>query len=195
MPAALSDLQRIGVKIASADGAFPAAQLVPAFHRWIQTAALPGHLLIDVADYDHVPDGPGVLLVGHEGNVGMDLVGGHLGLLYYRKQPLAGDLPARLRACVATALRACRLLEQDATLGGRVRFNAGALEIFANDRLRAPNEPATYEAFQPALEGIARALYGDAAVTVARPSDRRARFGVTVTAPATTVDQVLARLA
>jgi hypothetical protein len=31
------------------------------------------------------------------------------------------------------------------------------LEIFAND-LRAPNEPATYEAFQPALDGLLHAL-------------------------------------
>ena len=80
MPAALSDLHRIGIKIASADGALPARELVPVFHRWIQTGAVPGHLLIDVADYDHVPEGPGILLVAHEGNLGMDLIGGTLGL-------------------------------------------------------------------------------------------------------------------
>lgn len=194
MPAALSDLHRIGIKVACADGAFPAHDLVPVFHRWIQTGAIPGHLLIDVADYDHVPEGPGILLVAHEGNLGMDLIGGRLGLLYYRKQPLAGDLAVRLRACVGTALHACRLLEQDAALGGRVRFNAGLLEIFANDRLHAPNQPATYEAFQPLLDGLLRALYGDATCTVARPTDPRARFGVTVTGPAATVDQLLARL-
>ncbi|MFN8644225.1 MAG: hypothetical protein U0802_22155 [Candidatus Binatia bacterium] len=76
-----------------------------------------------------------------------------------------------------------------------MRFNPGALEIVANDRLRAPNEPATYEAFQPILDDLARALYGDAAITVVRPSDRRARFGVSVSGPAATVDEALARLA
>ena len=191
---ALSDLYRIGIKVACADAAFPGRELVPVFHRWIQQSAIPGHLLIDVADYDHVPEGPGILLVAHEGNLGMDLIGGKLGLLYYRKQPLDGDLAARLRACLGTALHACRLLEQDATLGGRVRFNAGSIEIFANDRLRAPNAPATYEAFQPTLDGLLRTLYGDAKCTIARPSDARARFGVTVGGPATTVDQLLSRL-
>lgn len=194
MSAALSDLHRIGVKIASADGAFPARELVPVFHRWIQTGAIPGHLLIDVADYDHVPEGPGILLVAHQGNIGMDLIGGQVGLVYYRKQPLAGDLPARLRACIGTALQACHLLERDAALGGRVRFNAGALELFANDRLRAPNQPATYDAFQPTLDGLLQTLYGDAGRTVTRPTDPRSRFGVTVSGPAATVDQLLARL-
>ena len=194
MPAALSDLHRIGIKIPCTDAAFPARELVPVFHRWIQTAAIPGHLLVDVADYDHVPEGPGILLVAHEGNLGIDLIGGQLGLLYYRKQPLAGDLAARLRACTGIALHACRLLEQDPALGGRLRFNAGQLEIFANDRLRAPNAPATYDAFQPELDRLLHTIYGDARCSVTRPADARARFGVSITAPQTSVDQALARL-
>jgi hypothetical protein len=191
---ALSDLHRIGIKIPASDGAFPTRELIPVFHRWIQTAALPGHLLIDVADYDHVPEGPGILLVAHEANLGLDLIGGALGLLYYRKEPLAGDLAARLRACAGHALHACRMLERDPVLEGRLRFNAGGLEIFANDRLRAPNEPATYEAFQPTLDGLLRTLYGDAKVAVTRPTDPRSRFGVTVDGPSATVDQLLSRL-
>lgn len=190
----LTDLQRIGIKIASTDPAFPALELVPVFHRWIQTAALPGHMLIDVADYDHVPEGPGILLVGHQANIGLDEIGGRVGLLYYRKQPLEGDLAARLRATVTTALQACRLLEQDDALGGRLRFDAGGVELFANDRLNAPNAPATYAAFQPALDALLQALYGGAPSTVSPPADARSRFGVTVDGPSTTVDQALARL-
>lgn len=190
----LSDLHRIGVKIACADPDFPALDLVPVFHRWIQTGAMPGHLLIDVADYDHVPEGPGILLVAHEGNFGLDDIGGRRGLLYYRKQPLDGDLAARLRAVLRTALHACRLLEQDPALGGRLRFAAGQLELFANDRLRAANQAATYDAFQPTLDALLRTLYGDAPCTVTRPTDPRSRFGVTLAGPATTVDQALARL-
>lgn len=190
----LSDLHRIGVKIAVTDPSFPALELVPIFHRWIQAGALPGHMLIDVADYDHVPEGPGILLLAHEGNLGLDEVAGRVGLLYYRKQPLDGDLAARLRAVVGITLQACRLLEQDPALGGRLRFNVGSLELFGNDRLHAANAPSTYEAFQPTLDALLRALYGDAKCTITRPTDARARFGVTVDGPATTVDQALARL-
>jgi len=193
MPA-LSDLHRIGIKFPTTDPGFPARELVPVFHRWIQTGALPGHLLIDVADYDHVPEGPGILLVAHEANLGLDLIGGQLGLLYYRKQPLAGDLAARLRACAGIALQACRMLEREPALGGRLRFNAGQLELFANDRLRAPNAAATYDALQPTLDALLRTLYGDAKCTVTRPTDARSRFGVSVSGPAATVDQLLSRL-
>ena len=43
------------------------------FHRWIQTRAVDG-LLIDVADYTHLKDGPQVLLAGHEGNYSMPIM-------------------------------------------------------------------------------------------------------------------------
>ena len=57
------------------------SSFVPVFHSFIQTHALPDHLLIDVGDYTHVPDGPGTVLVSHEANVYMDhTVGGRLGL-------------------------------------------------------------------------------------------------------------------
>ena len=36
--------------------------LIPVFHGWIQTRAL-ADVLIDVVDYRHVPDGPGVMLI------------------------------------------------------------------------------------------------------------------------------------
>jgi hypothetical protein len=37
---------------------FNAKDAVPIFHSWIQSRAIADHLLIDVADYTHVPDGP-----------------------------------------------------------------------------------------------------------------------------------------
>ena len=37
-----------------------------------RTHAVPDHLLIDVADYAHVPNGPGTVLVAHEANIHID---------------------------------------------------------------------------------------------------------------------------
>ncbi len=194
---ALGDLQRIGIKILCADGhAARVTELVPVFHRWVRDGAIPEHLLVDIGDYEHVPDGPGVVLIGHEGNFGIDDMGGRRGFVYYRKQPLAaGDLAARLHACALIVLRACRLLERDEALAGRFRFTGSGIELFANDRLRAPNTPATYEAFQPALDALTRTLYGGAPCTTERPADPRARFGVRISGPETSVDQLLSRLA
>jgi len=54
---------------------------VPLFHRWIQNQS-GDDLLIDVADYKHVPNGPGVLLMGHQADYALDMSQGRPGLIY-----------------------------------------------------------------------------------------------------------------
>jgi len=56
-------------------------EIVPVFHRWIQNQSVEG-FLIDVADYKHVCQGPGVVLIGHEADYALDMTGGRPGLLY-----------------------------------------------------------------------------------------------------------------
>ncbi|MFN8560709.1 MAG: hypothetical protein U0703_03535 [Anaerolineae bacterium] len=68
----------------------------PLFQRWIQKQALEG-LLIDVADYRHVFEGPGVILIGHESDYAIENRFGRLGLLYTRKHHTDTDLAAHLR--------------------------------------------------------------------------------------------------
>lgn len=196
MGGAVEALQRIGLKLFAADGtSVRPREFVPVFHRWIQTRAVADQLLIDVADYSHVPDGPGVLLVAHEGNFSVDLGGGRMGLAYNRKTPANGALADRLRGLARTVLDACQRLEEEASLRGRMRFRGDALELFANDRLHAPNEPETLVAFRPALDALLRALYGESACTVTPEADARERFRVRVQAPAAvSVRELLARL-
>jgi hypothetical protein len=55
------------------------------FHRFIQQGSVEG-LLIDVADYAHVIEGPGVILIGHDVDYGIDTTGGRAGLLVTRKR-------------------------------------------------------------------------------------------------------------
>jgi hypothetical protein len=197
MGVAIEDLQRIGLKVFAADGvALRPREVVPVFHRWIQSRALADHLLIDVADYEHVPEGPGILLVAHEANLSLDLGDGRMGLAYARKAPLPGALADRLRAVARAALTACRLLEDDAALGGRLRFRADQLYLFANDRLHAPNAEATRAAFEPALRPLLDSAYGDVTCTIAPEADAQERFGVRVTASRSfSVRDVLQRLA
>jgi hypothetical protein len=42
---------------------------IPMFHRFVQQGSVEG-LLVDVADYAHVRDGPGVILIGHDVDYG-----------------------------------------------------------------------------------------------------------------------------
>src|SRR4051812_46624230 len=58
---------------------------IPVFHAWIKHHVLKD-LLIDVANYAHVPNGPGVALIGHGADYFMDEGEGRLGLLYNRKR-------------------------------------------------------------------------------------------------------------
>jgi hypothetical protein len=135
---------------------------VPVFHSLIQTHALPGHLLIDVGDYTHVPDGPGTVLVSHEANVYFDhAVDKRPGLMYQRKQPIAGaaSFRDRLADVFASALRAATLLEENPAFEGRLKFRTGDFAIRINDRLHGPNTHETYEQVAPAIRGFLADLY------------------------------------
>ena len=169
---------------------------MPIFHRWIQTQAIADQLLIDVADYSHVPDGPGVMLVAHQGNFSLDLGGGRMGLAYNRKIPAEGALADRLRHLARTVFDACQRLENEPGLAGAIRFRGDELRVLANDRLHAPNRPETLAAFQPALQGLVRTLYGESGCTITPEADPSERFSVHVQArEAPSVGDLLARLA
>jgi len=187
-------LQRIGVKFFVHNGDDVAlAEFVPVFHRWIRDGAVEG-LLIDVADYQHVHHGPGVMLIAHEGNYGIDVGGGRMGLMYVQKRPLEGGLSQRLASVCRTTLRACAELEQAPELNGRIEFSGAEMLALANDRFVAPNTEATMAAFEPVLTKLLGDLYG-APCSVAREADRRERFAVSVRAPVpVTVRALLDRL-
>src|SRR5437762_11773460 len=91
---------------------------VPIFHSWIQTQAVPDHLLVDVADYAHVHHGPGAVLIAHEANFSTDNTDGRLGLMYVRKQPAAGSFAERVRQALVAALEGCKRLEDDPNVAG-----------------------------------------------------------------------------
>jgi len=191
----MEDLQRLGVKFFCEEPpGVDLPEFIPVFHRWIQAKGLP-ELLIDVADYSHVPDGPGILLVAHEGIFGIDETGGRRGLVHYRRQPSGGTLADRLAAVTKSALTVCQKLADETDLGDGVRFRGDELRVFANDRLHAPNTPATLAQFKPALATLLGRLYPGADCAVRPESDAKERFSVTVTGPEpVSVSTLLGRL-
>ena len=196
MGAAIEAVQRIGLKLFAADGTtVQMREFVPIFHRWIQTQAVANHLLIDVADYAHVPDGPGVMLVAHEGNFSLDLGGGRLGLAFNRKLPVGGGIVERWRSITRTALEACQRLEDEPVLKGRLRFRGDEIELFANDRLQAPNDAATRGALESPIAELVRSLYGEMPCTTRSEPDARERFSVRLqAAQPLSARELLARL-
>ncbi len=154
----MDHLHKLGIKIDLDQGDdLDLKQLIPVFQRWIRDQTVAGHLLIDVHDYSHVPHGPGILLVAHEGNFHVGTDGERLGLTYTRKQPLDGDPAVRVGELIRITRDACQRLETETELGG-ARFETTRVRVFANDRLLAPNTPATAAALQPVLESAGLAV-------------------------------------
>ena len=86
--------------------------LIPVFHSWIENQN-GDELLIDVADYRHVPAGPGIVLIGHEGNYSVDNTDNRLGVRYNRKAAFDGGNQDRLAQAARAALTACQRLEEE----------------------------------------------------------------------------------
>jgi hypothetical protein len=166
-------LQHINVKLPVKDPAsVDLAAVVPVFHTWIQGQIF-DELLLDVADYAHVPDGPGVILIGHEADYALDNTDGQLGVRYNRKAPLPGSNLDRLEQAVRSALRAFERLGQDLNL----YFNGRDVEIVINDRLLAPNTAETRKAVEPELRSLFNSLFAGADYSLTYPSEPRRLFG------------------
>ena len=151
----MSELSRLGIKLFATGSTFVRVKdFVPIFHSWIQKQCVKDHLLIDVHDYSHIHNGPGILLVAHEGNFTTDLAEGRLGLAYFRKLPAGNTLEETLSASLRSVREAASLIEDEPSLDGRMRFRNDELLVISNDRLLAPNDTATFEGLQPTLAKV-----------------------------------------
>jgi hypothetical protein len=165
------DLQHVNVKLMLANpDQVDLEPLIPIFHSWIQEQN-PGELLLDVADYRHVHAGPGVVLIGFQGDYSVDNGQNRLGVRYNRKAELDGDNENRLT---------CRRLETDARLEGRLRFNGKEMELFVNDRLLAPNQESTRQAAEPELREFLGRLFRGGDYSLSFGNDPRRLFAVSV---------------
>ena len=173
-------VQHVNVKIfAEPPVSIDLAGATPVFHRWIQDSVCE-ELLVDVADYRHVPAGPGVMLIGHEANYSLDCADDRLGLLYNRKSVLEGAAQDKLLQAFGAALFACRQLEEDDRFRGKLRFNAGDCEVILNDRLIAGNTEETWIALKPELTRFFDRLFGANTYTMVRLGEPRERFRIGV---------------
>ena len=158
--------------------------VIPVFHDWIQHQRL-DELLIDVVDYRHVHDGPGVMLIAHDAHYAMDMADGHMGLLYSRRRethPARNAIQSvteRLQSVLQCALAACQRLETEPALQGRLKFRGDELLLRINDRLVSPTL-ANFDDLQTHLQPVLARLYPDHQVEVQSCGGSDSRLAVAI---------------
>ena len=173
-------LQHINVKLLVRDPEQADLEpVIPVFHSWIEGQVFE-ELLLDVADYRHVPAGPGVVLIGHQGNYSVDNTDDRLGVRYNRKAAVDGGNQDALRQAMRASLIACQRLESEPRLEGKLEFNGREIEFFVNDRLLAPNNDASREAFHSDFETFFEKLFRGSEYSLSYTSEPRKLFGVSV---------------
>jgi hypothetical protein len=171
-------------------------ELIPVFHRWIKEDLLEDELQIDVANYEHVPKGPGIVLICDKAHYYFDVRAARAGLRYRGRREARATGADAVTWAFRSALHAARLLEADPALEGRYRFRTDEVEFGIYDRLLAPSDVGTLVAIRPELEEAVRTLYGTDDVAIELSSGPREPFMVTVGAGASpSVEELLGRLA
>lgn len=178
------DLQHIAVKFfAEPSSTVRQEEFIPVFHTWIQNEVLPD-MMIDVADYAHVPSGPGVMLICHECQYGADEGDGGLGLLCANKRMASGSTEDRFRAAFRRAINASHKLQNDKSLAGRLRFKTGSALVRICDFIHTPNTPQAFELVKADLLAAATAIFGAGVRLEHLKEDPKAGLTIRVTATA-----------
>jgi len=176
------ELQKIEIKFFAVEREpVPLAVFIDLFHGWIQASDGVYH---DVADYSHMHQGPGIVLVAPDFYVSVDETGGRRGFLFSQKAMLDGTNQERLAKVFQSALENCRRLQAEPALQRKIEFRFDEFEITLNDRLLAPNGEESYQAFKAEIEPFASRLFGGAPVSLQQESDARRRVHLRIQAMA-----------
>lgn len=150
------ELYKLGIKFFAPRGQrVDLTEFIPLFHEWIQKQTIHEHLLIDVHNYSHIHEGPGILLVAHQGNFSVDFADDRMGFVYYRKQP-ADNMTDLLKP----AVQGCRLVSSDPRIRNRLDFSTDEALMFANDRLLAPNSEEVFSQISGKLSWALQEVLG-----------------------------------
>ena len=152
-------LQKFGVKLfLNTNGNYDSKDFIPVFHSWIQKKVVSDHLLIDVADYSHIQDGPGMMLIAHEGNFSLDQESLQPGIMYMRKTEIEGDFIQRFNKVLTTTIEAANRLSKN-SINKDVDFKNNSFRFIANDRRVAKNTLENQKVYQDEVKKALKEMY------------------------------------
>ena len=176
------ELQKIEIKFFAVEREpVPLTAFIDLFHGWIQASDGVYH---DVADYSHMHQGPGIVLVAPDFYVSVDETGGRRGFLFSQKAALDGTNQERLARVFQSAVENCRRLQAEPIVQGKMEFRFDEFEITLNDRLLAPNGDESFQALKSEIDRFVGGLYGGVPVSLQQESDARRRVRLRIQAMA-----------
>ena len=174
-------LQKFGVKLfLNTNKNYESKDFIPVFHSWIQNKAVEDHLLIDVADYSHIQDGPGVMLVAHEGNFSLDQESLQPGIMYMRKTKIKGDFIQRFNNVLTTTIETANRLCKNNIIKD-VHFKNNSFRFIANDRLFAEHTTENQDLYKKKIQKAIDGRYPGSQFEFEDFSDEKERLAFTVT--------------
>ena len=174
------NIQKFGVKLFfNTNGSINSKDFIPVFHSWIQDNIFDDHLLIDVADYSHILDGPGVMLISHEGHFSLDQESRQPGFMYMRKTEIAGSFTERFNMVLSIVIKAANRLS-DNNICKQVDFKPNSLRFIANDRLYAENTADTQDFYKLKIQKALNEKYPGRQFEFGDVSDENERLAFTV---------------
>ena len=148
-------------------------RMIAVFGRWRHDE---GEDLIDLQDYAHIPNGPGIVLVSKRWVLSLDCAEGRPGVLLSTRRMLKGSISERFAQAMGLLFKkAARLLKEE-ELKGVLTPRSGDLSISVNDRVLFPNTDEVDAAMRPEVEALLAKLYGDACHKIERVVDPKARL-------------------
>jgi len=114
-------------------GQISVEKVINEFHKWVKEQQ-PSQLHLDVADYSHVPDGPGILLVGFHEIIAFRLNAVEPELVITQKSPLEGEDACNLVHCLENACRYAKQFVQ--AFASDISIDTQNFYVGLNDRLQ-----------------------------------------------------------
>ena len=174
------NLQKINVKLfVDAPREVRLDAFLPVFARWRENKQHASQW-VDMADYAHVPKGPGIMIIGHQGNLAVDLADPGPGILYANKKDLDGDNDKRILDCFRRALRLTQALIEEPEYPGELSPRPGSWQLTFNDRMNAPNTDETENTLRRSVDQALDRLFGRGHHTVLREKDPLLRYGFVI---------------
>ena len=152
-------------------------RLLAVFGRWRSEE---GEDTVDLQDYSHVPQGPGIVLVSKRWVLSVDCRDGQPGLMISTRRNLDGTASERLAGAMRLLLEKGQRLLDEEEMQGAFTPQTGELEIALNDRLLLPNSSEIDDEIRPEVNALLGKLYGDAKCSLEKIGDSKERLAYRV---------------